>query len=481
MDSDGDGICDALDYEVDSPHQDDNNTECNIVMQDDFESGPGLWIDGGADADRIQNPNVSKSGVFVYRLRDNSGENSAISCTTPILSGNLSVSFSCLAQSMELGESLLLELNRGTEYELVKEWVSGEHFNNLERFEDEVTISNLSNQSVKLRFRCDASTNSDLIYLDDIIVQNCVEETQCIVNSPCDDNDPCTVGDQYNTSCECVPGSYIDADNDGYCAALDSDDSDPCLPDDTGCAPPCASLWVARFENGLSHWNLGGTDARPVTATHIPTFGTRAILLRDNSREQSSIYTDPMNLSSTSDLDIEFDFHTIGFSTGHRFMLELTNSTGSYYSLRVWTMRTDFINGVTHKVTMTAPRFLLDDETVLRLRCDANTNANQVYIDNVRVSQCGDHLGEDVFLSKRSELLPGEEYHYSIFPNPASAILNVVTNDKTATLQLYDMNARKLQALTPNQDNDISQLQEGVYLIRIEGEGGQRVERFLKI
>ena len=483
VDTDGDGICDALDQDEESPQMDGNEEDCRVIMRDDFESGPGEWEDGGADADRIQNPEMSNTGVFVFRLRDNTVDKSAIECTTPVLSGELSISFSCIAQSMEPGEDLLLEVDKGSGYELVKDWVSGEDFTNLVRFDDEVTLSNLQNESINLRFRCDASSNADLIFLDDIVIQHCLTgNAQCDANSPCDDNDPCTVGDTYDSACNCVPGAYLDADDDGYCAAMDSDDFDPCIPDDTGCETPCANSWFSEFEESLSQWNLGGTDATVVESHHIPSFGSRAIQLRDNSAHRSSIHTDPMDLNSASDLIIEFDFQATRFATGHDFMLELTNNGGgSYYRIETWTLGDDFVNDVTQRASVAAPKFLLNNRTVIRLRCDASTDANQVIIDNIRVSQCESDLKDDQADRRELGPAPQDELYYTLVPNPASDVLNVITNDNNATLHLYDMNGSKLQAIKPNQDNDISQLKEGVYLIHIRSNGRQHVERFLKL
>ena len=163
-------------------------------------------------------------------------------------------------------------------------------------------------------------------------------------------------------------------------------------------------------------------------------------------------------------------------------MLELTNNGGgSYYRIETWTLGDDFVNDVTQRASVAAPKFLLNNRTVIRLRCDASTDANQVIIDNIRVSQCESDLKDDQADRRELGPAPQDEFHYTLVPNPASDVLNVITNDNNATLHLYDMNGSKLQAIKPNQDNDISQLKEGVYLIHIRSNGRQHVERFLKL
>lgn len=49
------------------------------------------------------------------------------------------------------------------------------------------------------------------------------------IGQVCDDGDDCTIGDEYDTLCNCI-GVYTDADNDGVCVADDPNDLDPCVP-----------------------------------------------------------------------------------------------------------------------------------------------------------------------------------------------------------------------------------------------------------
>jgi hypothetical protein len=144
---------------------------------EDFESGWGIWNDGGSDARRhIRDRFFAYSGDYCVRLRDNS---STSVMTSDILdfSGieEIKVSFIFYPRSMEFGEGFLLEIshNGGASYEVVGEWRRGSEFSNNQYYYDDVSISGELSANTRLRFRCDASHNSDFVYLDDVEILTC--------------------------------------------------------------------------------------------------------------------------------------------------------------------------------------------------------------------------------------------------------------------------------------------------------------------
>ncbi len=46
----------------------------------------------------------------------------------------------------------------------------------------------------------------------------------------CDDGDPCTIADRIDSYCQCSGVLQADEDQDGVCATLDPDDTNPCVP-----------------------------------------------------------------------------------------------------------------------------------------------------------------------------------------------------------------------------------------------------------
>lgn len=156
------------------------SANCNnpvILNSEDFEAGFGIWNDGGGDCRRSSaDSEYAYSGTFCIRLRDNS--------STSILTSDqfnysdysaISVDFTYVGDNMEFGEEFLLELsvNGGSSYTPIQSWSSGSEFANGEREFESVVIQGPFSTGTRLRFRCDASSNSDFVYLDDIVINYC--------------------------------------------------------------------------------------------------------------------------------------------------------------------------------------------------------------------------------------------------------------------------------------------------------------------
>ncbi|NJL75265.1 MAG: hypothetical protein HC892_09790 [Saprospiraceae bacterium] len=159
------------------------NVGCTPVVLNtqNFESGLGIWIDGGTDCRRVSNATYANSGTFSVELRDNTA-------TSVLSTGNLNlttyseitIDFSYYAVSMDNASEdfwLQLSTNGGSTYTTVEEWNLGDEFvNNVRKF-DAVTLTGPFTSNTRFRFRCDASTDQDWIYLDDITITGCQNNT----------------------------------------------------------------------------------------------------------------------------------------------------------------------------------------------------------------------------------------------------------------------------------------------------------------
>jgi vibriolysin len=143
-----------------------------VLSRTDFEADLGGFSNGGADATRYQNPLVAGSGRYSVRLRDDSGVASSIFSTTGLgVEGYsmLRIEYSALAIGMEAGEDYFVEIQRDIgAWETVANFVHGTDFINNVRHAGDVRIALEGASTVKVRFRCDASDNSDSIFLDDV-------------------------------------------------------------------------------------------------------------------------------------------------------------------------------------------------------------------------------------------------------------------------------------------------------------------------
>ncbi len=162
--------------------EDDTSAGCTYELIDfeGFESGWGIWNDGGSDARRSANDAAyATTGTYCARIRDNTST-SVITTDALDLSAyeELTVDFAYYARSMDnANEDFWLQINTGSGFVTVEEWNRGDEFENNQFYTDAVVIAGPFSASTQLRFRCDASGNSDWIYLDDIEITGCTNGT----------------------------------------------------------------------------------------------------------------------------------------------------------------------------------------------------------------------------------------------------------------------------------------------------------------
>lgn len=228
-------------------------------------------------------------------------------------------------------------------------------------------------------------------------LNSCSNDPVCTtIGDVCNDGDPCTTGDTVDSNCNCV-GTFIDDDNDGYCVGDDTDDNDPCVPDNSGmdCTVECTEYDFETIETGWGIWNDGGSDCIRIISSSYSYEGARSILIRDNSNASSSTTTDNLLAGQASSIQLDFAFYPLSMETGEDFFLEVSTNGGSTYTIvESWVSGAEFNNNTFYLVSSTISDVSFTDQTKLRLRCDASSNADRIYLDNLKISICsGDDLG----------------------------------------------------------------------------------------
>ncbi len=145
-----------------------------VITYDDFEGGMGSYTDGGSDMSLYNGGTYAHQGSRAADIQDNSGTSSSFYHTSSYnVSGytQLEVQFWFYAVSMETGEDFWVQYYNGSAWQTVASFVSGTDFQNNQFYNPVVAISSaLYNfpSNAKLRFMCDASNNSDDVYIDEI-------------------------------------------------------------------------------------------------------------------------------------------------------------------------------------------------------------------------------------------------------------------------------------------------------------------------
>lgn len=149
-----------------------------ILTFDDFEGGWGNWTDGGGDCSYYSGGSRAYSGSHAIDIQDNSGVASSFYLTNPVDVNSpgysvITVEFYFYAYSMESGEDFFVQYFNGSSWQTVASFVRGVDFNNSTFYVATVQILEANYtfpSNMKIRFMCDASSNSDDVYIDDITI-----------------------------------------------------------------------------------------------------------------------------------------------------------------------------------------------------------------------------------------------------------------------------------------------------------------------
>ena len=201
------------------------------VNNHNFESGWGIWNDGGSDCRRSsRDAAYAFSGNYCVRLRDNTST-SVMTTDNLNLSAydELTVDFVFYARSMETNEDFWLQIstNGGSSYSTVASYAQGTSFSNNGFYGDQVVINGPFSSNTRLRFRCDASGNSDWIYIDDVNITGCLNggriDGQEIVDLPVDIQPALTVTPDLFTNLNLYPNPTDQALNVSFDLTTDAE------------------------------------------------------------------------------------------------------------------------------------------------------------------------------------------------------------------------------------------------------------------
>jgi hypothetical protein len=166
---------------------DTGSSSWTLLDREEFESGWGKWKDGGSDASRSSNSNYATTGDYSIRLRDDSNTGKMTHDAMNVSQfSQIKVEFNFYVRSMEVGEIFLLEISDPSvsngSWQRIKEYKrnGADESDGTEMdiddnsyHSDVVTFDASSYGSggqFRIRFRCDASSNGDMVYIDDVAI-----------------------------------------------------------------------------------------------------------------------------------------------------------------------------------------------------------------------------------------------------------------------------------------------------------------------
>lgn len=172
-------------------------------------------------------------------------------------------------------------------------------------------------------------------------------------------------------------GGEFDSDNVFVNRTIDSQNSVNCNP-----------LSYDSFEDGdWGNWIKGGNDVSLINING--NSGEWSARLTDDSGIESSIYTNALDFLNASTLSISFSFITVSMESNEEFIFESSVDGGNSFTIhKVWRSEIDFINSIRENAIVTIEKEFLSSQTVLRFRCNASSNQDYVYIDDVQIEAC---------------------------------------------------------------------------------------------
>ena len=426
------------------------DTDCTTLAFTGFENGAfGNWQDGGQFVRPLTDPFFAFSGTYSYYLQGNGGIQSSIFSipldATPYES--LLFTFDLFTLDVEDGDQLIVEYsNDEFNYTVYATATVGQEIINDARYNMELELRGIPfGQKMMVRLRAAASSQSDFFILDNMRLQGCsntsiacavgtscddgnactigsVFDSNCdcvggsfldgdgdgvcdtddrcpnfnnnLIGQPCNDGDPCTVGEVWNSNCGCSGGTIVDNDGDGFCFAFDPDDNNACLPNSTNanCADSstdCVLINETDFEGSdLGIWNVGGDGAKLLTSEVYANSGVNTYFIQGNLGAASSLFTNPLNLSTYESVIVEFYFHAFSLEDSDRFHLEI-GSNGNYIVARTFERGIDFNTDDRISASLSLEGFTLTNNMSLRFRAETDSFDDFLILDDIRVSGCG--------------------------------------------------------------------------------------------
>jgi len=185
---------------------------------------------------------------------------------------------------------------------------------------------------------------------------------------------------------------------------------------------------------------------------------------------------------------------------GEDFFLEISTDGGNTFTLyQEWNSGVEFQNNTRYNEALNITGITFSTNTVIRFRCDASGNADQIYIDDVLIEGCTGSATANLIVNDTNNNTVAYEQALEdtpvmkVFPNPAdrylkmdlSDIINGDTNQQ-ATVIIYSLEGKPVysEEMTAAQviEVDIRDLLSNrPYFVRVQVDGKMLTNKFVKL
>jgi subtilisin family serine protease len=258
----------------------------------------------------------------------------------------------------------------------------------------------------------------------------------------------------------------------------------------TGGGVTWTTITFDNFETNFGNYTDGGNDCSRYTAGTFAFQGVAAAGIQDHSGTTASFFTTTgRNVSAYQTQQIEFSFRAQSMETGESFFVEYFNGS-AYQIVASYVSGTNFNNGsfYTATVTLNNGTVTFPTNALIRFRCNASANNDDVYIDAITwraTTTAGASEGVTIMAREGdrptmelASQVPSEtslEQNYPNPFNPRTTIVFSLSEESDVTLDVFDAAGRLVATLLDASkgvgrhtvDFDASRLSSGVYFYRL--------------
>lgn len=250
------------------------------------------------------------------------------------------------------------------------------------------------------------------------------------------------------------------------------------------------TLHEGFFETGWDGWSDGGSDCYRDNDSRSFE-GNYSIRLRDNSGTASAMTSQSFDLSGYDSVEFKFYFYPYSMENGEDFWVRYYNGS-SWSTIASYASGTSFSNGSFYSatITMSTTEYNLVSNAQFRIQCDASSNADQIYVDQVSIKGI---IGNGGLSANSINAIAGysafndsnsgfASFDALLYPNPASDIININPGHSLkSTYRIMNLLGYVVaQGTIKNHSVDVSSLSQGIYFIELTDEEETFTEKFIK-
>lgn len=253
----------------------------------------------------------------------------------------------------------------------------------------------------------------------------------------------------------------------------------------TPCSISNVVLNEGYFENGLDGWIDGGSDMARVNSANSYE-GNFSIRLRDNSGEASAMTLSNINVTSFTEIEVDFYFYVFSMENGEDFWLRFFDGS-TWNTVQAWTRGVDIENNTFYNatVTITPSQYNFAVNSGFRFQNDASGNQDQIFIDQVTitgVSSGSRGKGEVLEIVGYGDSPEITELDIKLYPNPVKGnILNVeISSLEVFKYRIVDILGKTVSTGTSEGRINVSKLDAGIYFIKVNDGDEIITKKFIK-